>query len=55
MQTMDQAVMELFNKNVITLEEALRRCRDPEAAKKSLSRAADQMGKKSRPSAMVRQ
>jgi twitching motility protein PilT len=55
MQTMDQAVMQLFNKNVITLEEALRRCRDPEAAKKSLSRATEQPGKKSRPSAMVRQ
>jgi len=54
MQTMDQAVMKLFNDNVITLEEALRRCRDPEAAKKSLSRASEQTGRKTRPGAMVR-
>jgi len=47
MQTMDQAVMKLFNDNVITLEEALRRCR-------SLSRASEQTGRKTRPGAMVR-
>jgi len=42
MQTIDQALMQLFSNNIISLEEALRRCREPEAAKKSLARTAVQ-------------
>jgi len=40
MQTMDQALMHLYHNRVITLEEALSRCREPETAKKSLARTA---------------
>jgi twitching motility protein PilT len=40
MQTIDQALMQLFNDNAISLDDALRRCREPEVARKSLARAA---------------
>lgn len=42
MQTIDQALMQLFNDNVISLDDALRRCREPEVARKSLARTAVQ-------------
>ena len=40
MQTIDQALMQLYHNRVIALEEALSRCREPEAEKKSLARPA---------------
>jgi len=39
MQTMDQSLLQLYHLGFITLEEALSRCREPETAKKSLSRS----------------
>jgi twitching motility protein PilT len=40
MQTIDQALMLLSYNRVISLQDALRRCREPESAKKSLARNA---------------
>jgi len=40
MQTIDQALMLLSHNRVISLQDALRRCREPESAKKSLARNA---------------
>jgi len=38
MQTIDQALMQLCQSRVISLEDALRRCREPEASKRLLAR-----------------
>lgn len=38
MQTLDQALIDLFRTGLISLEETLSRCRDPEVAKKTLAR-----------------
>lgn len=40
MQTMDQSLLLLYHNGLISLEEALSRCREPEAARKSLARPA---------------
>ncbi|MFQ5925247.1 MAG: type IV pilus twitching motility protein PilT [Dehalococcoidia bacterium] len=40
MQTLDQALIDLFRRGLISLEETLTRCRDPEVAKKTLVRSA---------------
>ena len=40
MQTIDQALMQLCHNRLISLQDALRRCREPEATKKSLARNA---------------
>ncbi len=40
MQTMDQSLMLLYHNGLISLEDALTRCREPESAKKSLTRGA---------------
>lgn len=39
MQTLDQALIGLFRRGLISLEETLIRCKDPEVAKKSLARS----------------
>jgi len=41
MQTIDQSIMQLYHKRIISLEEALRRCQEPDSARKSLARAAE--------------
>jgi twitching motility protein PilT len=41
MQTIDQSLMQLCHKRVISLEDALRRCREPESSKRLLARNAD--------------
>jgi len=40
MQTMDQSLLNLYNSGLISFEDALIRCREPEMAKKSLARTA---------------
>jgi len=37
MQTLDQALIDLYRRGLINLDEVLHRCRDPEVAKKSLA------------------
>ena len=39
MQTLDQVLIDLFRRGLISLEETLTRCRDPEVAKKSIGRS----------------
>ena len=41
MQTIDQAIMQLYHRRIISLEEALRRCQEPDAARKSLARTVE--------------
>ena len=40
MQTMDQALLNLYNSRYIDFEDAICRCRDPETARKSIARAS---------------
>ena len=40
MQTMDQSLLHLYHNRLISLDEALSRCREPESARKSLARAS---------------
>lgn len=41
MQTIDQALMQLYHRRLIALEEALRRCQEPDSARKSLARTGE--------------
>jgi Tfp pilus assembly ATPase PilU len=38
MKTLDQALIELYRKGLISLEETLARCHDPETVKRTIAR-----------------
>jgi len=44
MQTLDQALISLYRRGLISLEDALYRSRDPEVTKKALDRFASNSG-----------